>query len=521
MQDKARQSILSLSTGPDETTGVSRRFFLGSVSAGAMGLGAATMMTSAEGKPVKEAGGLPVGKALRVQPVLVYAVSTPQERTSWRPYGAIQSDAAAESEVKRIEAELAAFVKEIEYPLEVLPVLPASSEQQIKGAAATDADVLLVYAASGPTEWFQALAASQKPNIMFLRHQSGPYYLWHEIAHWRLLRFNEDAMVEPNMDVGDIVVDKYGEVAWRLRALYGLKNARGTKMLAIGSLAAYSKPGQELGPKHAQEVWGYTIEIVPADEFKQRLERTKADAAVMQKVAQDVADFLARPKLKLNTERRFVENSFVALHVCRELLQEKNAFNFGFDHCMGGDVIGMLDTPPCLVLALANDEGYTAYCHTDLTHTVPGVLLRWISGKPSFVCNTHFPHDGIFTVAHCAAPTKMNGRTPEPTTVMTHYESDYGAATKVEYPKGQEVTVVMSALNCARWHGFSGTVIDSPSLPACRSQMNIQVNGDWKGLLERMEGFHAQIVYGNYLREVGYALKKVKAVEWKNYSVQA
>ncbi len=513
-----QSSIPHKSPEHDEQTSVSRRFFLGSVSAGAVGLGVVAVMKSAVGKPAKDEAGLPAGKALRVQPVLVYAVSKPQEKTSWRPYGAIQSDTAAEDEVKRIEAELAAFVKEIEYPVDVLPVLPAGSEGQIKQAAAADADVLLVYAASGPTEWFQALAASQKPNIMFLRHQSGPYYLWHEIAHWRLLRFNEDAMVEPNMDVGDIVVDKYGEVAWRLRALYGLKNARGTKMLAIGSLAAYSKPGQELGPKHAQDVWGYTIEIVPKDEFKQRLDRTKADAALMQRLTQEAADFLARPNLKLNTEPRFVENSFVALHVCRELLQEKNAFNFGFDHCMGGDVIGMLDTPPCLVLALANDEGHTAYCHTDLTHTVPGVLLRWISGKPSFVCNTHFPHDGMFTVAHCAAPMKMNGHTPEPTTVMTHYESDYGAATKVEYPKGQEVTVVVPALNCSRWHGFTGTIIDSPSLPACRSQMNIKVNGDWKALQEHMEGFHAQVVYGDYLREVGYALKKIKAVEWKNYS---
>jgi L-fucose isomerase-like protein len=399
--------------------------------------------------------------------------------------------------------------------------MSVNTEEQAHQAAATDADALLVYAASGDTPWFHILAASRAPNIMFIRHKSGAYYLWHEIAHWRLLRGNEDAMVEPNMDVWDIVVDEYDDLTWRLRALYGLKNARGTKMLAIGSLAAYSAPGQELGPKHAREVWGYEIEIVPHDEFRQRLSRARADASVMRVVEQEVAAFLKRPRLKLETERRFVTNSFVALHVCRELLREKNAFNFGFDHCMGGDVIEMLDTPPCLVSALANDEGYTAYCHTDLTHTVPGVLLRWIAGRPTFVCNTHLPHHGVFTVAHCAAPMKMNGRDPEPTTVMTHYESDYGAATKVEYPKGQEVTVVVPALNCTRWHGFKGTVIASPALPACRSQMDIRIAGNWKELAENMEGFHAQVVYGDYLREVGYALKKVKAVQWKNYSENA
>jgi len=93
----------------------------------------------------------------------------------------------------------------------------------------------------------------------------------------------------------------------------------------------------------------------------------------------------------------------MALGVVKNLMKETGASNFGFGPCMGRPVIGLLDTPPCLILALANDEGYTAYCHTDLTHTTPGVLLRWIAGRPSFVCNTHFPHDGIYTVAHCAA----------------------------------------------------------------------------------------------------------------------
>ena len=181
----------------------------------------------------------------------------------------------------------------------------------------------------------------------------------------------------------------------------------------------------------------------------------------------------------------------------------------------------MLDTPPCLVLALANDAGYTAYCHTDLSHTMPGVLLRWITGKPAFLCNTHFPHDGIYTVAHCAAPMKMDGHNFEPVTLMTHYESDYGAACKVEYAKGQAVTLVQPDLHCTRWHGFRGSIVDTPALPMCRSQMDIAIDGDIRRITERIEGFHAQVVYGDYLREVGYALKKLGGLEWVNYSLPA
>src|SRR4030043_1101255 len=73
---------------------------------------------------------------------------------------------------------------------------------------------------------------------------------------------------------------------------------------------------------------------------------------------------------------------------------------------------------------------------------------------------------GIFTVAHCAAPRKMNGKDYEPAKIMTHFESDYGAATKVDYTKGQIVTAIIPNLRCSKWQGFRGKVLDSPSHPA-------------------------------------------------------
>lgn len=481
-------------------------------------MAAAADSTERAVKPSPARTTLPTGTSLRVKPVLVYHLDRRSEKTSWRGYGGLVTEAGVEAERAQVESDVRGLATRAEFPVDVQPIDLVHNEESARKAAASDADVLLVFAAGGGTGLYEVLSASPAPNIMFLRHKTKPYYLWHEIAHWRFLRRNEDAIVEPHMDVDDIVVDDYDEVMWRLRALYGLKNARGTKMLAIGSLAAYSGPGQENGPRVAQDLWGYEIEVVPRDDFAQRLQKARTDEQAMKAAERQTEAFLNRPHVTLKTERKFVVNSFLALDICKELLKEKEAFNFGFDHCMGSDVIGMLDTPPCLILALANDDGYTAYCHTDLTHTMPGVLLRWITGKPTFVCNTHYPHDGIFTVAHCAAPMKMNGVDNDPADIMTHYESDYGAATKVHYPNGQIVTVVIPNLHCTKWQGFRGRIIDSPSLPVCRSQMDIEIDGDERGLLTEMEGFHAQVVYGDYLREVGYALKKLGELEWKSYT---
>jgi L-fucose isomerase-like protein len=449
---------------------------------------------------------------LRVKPALVYALAQRREKTSWRGYGGLHSKEDVDQEAARITQELKELAAKADFGLDVQPVSLVGSDAEVAAAAAAECDVILVYASGGSQAWLENLAACGKPNVMFLRHKSGPFYLWYEIAHWRLLRKSEDAFTEPNMDVDDIVVDDYGDVLWRLRALYGLVNTKGTKIAAIGGHQAYSTPGNQLGPTHARDVWGMEIIEVPIDQVAQRMQHDRGDAGVMSQIEKQAETLLAQPGVTLETDRRFIVNSFLVLRVFREILRETGATNLGVANCMGS-LIGVLDTTPCLVLSLLNDQGYTAFCHVDLTHTPPGVLLRWISGKPSFVCNSHFPHHGLMTLAHCAAPRRMDGKQDEPTKIMTHFESDYGAATKVEYRQGQITTNIVPNLHCSKWFGYRAKILDSPAFDACRSQMDVQIDGDWRRLLKEMEGFHTQVCYGDYLREIGYALKKV-GIPW-------
>jgi len=63
-------------------------------------------------------------------------------------------------------------------------------------------------------------------------------------------------------------------------------------------------------------------------------------------------------------------------------------------------------------------------------------------------------------------------------------------------------------------------VLDAPNYDMCRSQLDLAIDGDWRRLVRQMEGFHTVTCYGDYLREVGYALKKVK-LGWENVSESA
>ena len=254
MQHREQQINSKFQTQASSTSISRRRFLGGLASTAALGNSMLTIPSQAQGRSNKQISSgkvLPCGSALRIKPVLTYQIEKRQEKTSWRSYGGIQTQGQVNEEAVRIKAELNELVSKTEFPIEVLPLALVDSDKQADKAADADCDVLVVYAAGG---WYvYKLAASKTPNIMFLRHKSDHHYLWYEIAHWRLLRKNGDTFEESNMNVDDIVVDDYDESLWRLRALYGLKKARGTKMLAIGGLKDNSEPGQRLGPEHEKE----------------------------------------------------------------------------------------------------------------------------------------------------------------------------------------------------------------------------------------------------------------------------
>ena len=84
------------------------------------------------------------------------------------------------------------------------------------------------------------------------------------------------------------------------------------------------------------------------------------------------------------------------------------------------------------------------------------------------------------------------------------------AAPKVEMHTGQQVTNIAPDFSAKRWLGFSGRIAAHPFLPICRCQIDVSFDADSRLVAERMPGFHWMMVYGDYLREAGYALKRIR-----------
>jgi L-fucose isomerase-like protein len=189
-------------------------------------------------------------------------------------------------------------------------------------------------------------------------------------------------------------------------------------------------------------------------------------------------------------------------------MQKFNCRAVTINNCMG-TIMPLAETSACLTLSLLNDAGYLAYCESDFVVVPAGILLANISGKPSFLNDPTYPHNKIITLAHCTAPRRMDGKNLCPARILTHFESDYGAAPKVEMLVGQIVTNVMPDFAFSRYAGLSGKISDNPFLDICRSQIDVRYDCDSRKVAENMPGFHWITVYGDYIKETDYALRKI------------
>ncbi|MHC4627079.1 MAG: sugar isomerase [Planctomycetota bacterium] len=501
--------------GHDHSSGdITRRGFLqGAGGAAALGVALTGLTWSAVSAAEQDDQAAPGRRPLVVKPILVYSVPRRRHQTSWRSWGGIQTEQDAQEEMGRIRRELDRIGEEADFPVRFLPIVGIRGASEVSGSSdLTQADAFIVYAAGGGMDTFAKLAELGKDIIFFCRHKSGPVYLWYEIISPRYLRQHTDTLAVKGIDDGDVVIDSQDEVVWRLRALCGLRNTMGTKILAIGGPGAWAQP-RGVVPKLVENKWKFEMKTVPYKDLGELIKEARADDAAARRARRRAGTYLKAPGNKLETKREFLDNAFLLEQVFRGMMKKEQCQAITINGCMG-TIMPLAETSACMTLCLLNDAGHMAFCESDFVVIPSGVLMVNISGRPMFLNDPTYPHDGIITLAHCTAPRKMNGKELEPVRIMTHFESDYGAAPKVEMRKGQVVTNIVPDFKSERWVGLLGEIIEAPFMDICRSQIDIRYTCDDLKLAERMPGFHWMSCYGDYMREIGYALKKVQ-IEWE------
>ncbi len=460
----------------------------------------------------------PQRRALVVKPIFTYPKPQRSPLTSWRNWGGIETEEDIRAEVARIGGELDQLKTESDFPLEFLPLATVRRPEELASHSddIKQADVLLFYAAGDGGGDLMAnvnyIDQLGKRVIFFVRHKSGPLYYWYEGAMARLLHQHTDELATKAIGYEDVVVDSLDDIRWRLRSLCGLQNTLGSRIIAVGGPGGWA---QEAGviPELASQRCRLDIQTLSYEELGKLIEAARADKAAVQQARERAEAYLSLPGTILDTKRQFVDNAFLLEQVFRSVMAQADCRALTINGCMG-TIMPLAQTTACLTLSLLNDAGYLAFCESDFVVIPAGILLANISNQPVFLNDPTYPHDGIITLAHCTAPRRMSGDALDGVRIMTHFESDYGAAPKVEMAIGQTVTNLIPDFKAERWTGLLATIEAAPLRPICRSQIDVRYDCSDKLLAQQMPGFHWMTGYGDHLREVGYAARKL-GLSWK------
>jgi len=461
------------------------------------------------------------GKELVIQPLLRHRIEKPVSHGSWRNWGDVHTEEAAIQEVARITSELEGLKRMAEFPIKILPVKRATSHDEgEKIMMERNYDLMLLYAAGAEYDRnLDPCIPDDRFCLIFVRHKNGPMYDWYENASNRFLRvggkeFEIDSLRYYNgVGPDDIIVDEYSEVLWRVRALYGLHNFIGKKILALGGAAGKLT---SMAPDVARTKFNLDIKEIEYDDLAKRLKSAMKDSNLERQVKETMKQYMEIPDTQVETKSDFIRNSFYLYYIFKDYMLENNATAFTINACMR-TIMDVSQTTACLTLSILNDEGYLAFCESDFVVIPSGILLHYTSGTPVFLHNPTYPAKNNVTCAHCTSPRRMDGMSYEPADLVTHYESDYGAAIKVYMQMNQKVTLIDPDAAQKRWLGVEGVIAGNPHLAACRSQQEVNFIGDTDTFRREIKGSHWMMAYGNWTKEMGYACRKM-GLDWLNIS---
>ena len=214
-------------------------------------------------------------------------------------------------------------------------------------------------------------------------------------------------------------------------------------------------------------------------------------------------DFQAVTSRGETTERDLLDSLKIYLAI-NQICQENNC-TCATVRCFS--IIEKLKATGCLALALLNDEGIDAACEGDLQSLLSMILVRRVTGMPSFMANPSAmsKDNHTTTFAHCTVPTTMCRRYG----FRSHFESQCGLAVAGEFSPSEVFTIFKwGGEKLDRFFVEEAVSVVAPSNEnLCRSQLTLNFyNPEY--MLNNPIGNHHIILKGAFADKLRTALKR-------------
>ena len=184
------------------------------------------------------------GAALVVQPVLMYVVQEHKDETSYRSWGSVHTVPRGRAEIGTNPGGAESTVGRGGVP--AYASCPWSASAPWSKPAPCTRVRMTSFWSTPPAALRSSLTACfatqpRRDTLIFVRHRNGPLYYWYEGLGMRVVKAptpQEVARYSADnhgpVTVHDVVIDDQDELIGKLRALKGLKNFIGQRIVALG-----------------------------------------------------------------------------------------------------------------------------------------------------------------------------------------------------------------------------------------------------------------------------------------------
>jgi hypothetical protein len=286
-----------------------------------------------------------------------------------------------------------------------------------------------------------------------------------------------------------------------IRVIYALEKVAHSRLLYVGGPASYAGGWATL--LAGSRKFGFSVDFRTHGQLMRDYEEMRGKSA--DEAMRLGGKFAANAERVVEADEERLLRGGIYQLVLQDYLRESGTDWVAVDCRVGGAVggLGQLPATPCMAFMNFNDSGIVATCEGDPNATVIQYLLRYIANRPVFLANPNF-NEGRSTVimGHCTAPSRLLGFDQRPFRYLarTHHESGKAAAPQVLFEPGV-VTIVAASFDFRSLMAIRGEVVRNTDYEICRSQVEVKVN-DVSKLIEKRQGFHWLMVYGDYLREM-------------------
>jgi len=90
----------------------------------------------------------------------------------------------------------------------------------------------------------------------------------------------------------------------------------------------------------------------------------------------------------------------------------------------------------------------------------------------------------------------------------------------IAYKTYRQMSILLPPSHGVPWVGrlgVSGLGKSNPSYEICRSQQDVEIQGDWKKLVNEVRDSHWMMAYGNHVKELAYAAREL-GIQWADLS---